>query len=200
MKWRMGAALGVILLAVVAARVMRGSVDPRQLGSERVAAVQHYNAALQSDVDQLWQRIELAQGTANSSPPARREQLEKLQHMVGFHLPGELKASLLRHAGWELLIDNWSLHSVDEIGKDWRLYSEFAVYYPNIMALDTDWWRPGLIPFAKEADGDYRLCVHLETGEVVRYHGDVGFAFVASSYRQWLESVAERLEGEDDGL
>ena len=173
-----------------------GAEDPRRLDSDEVRAVQHYDADLQADIDDLWRRIEAVQGTTRHGSPATQQQLDKIEHTVGFPLPGELKASLMRHAGWEVLIDNWSLHSADDIYKDWRLFSEFAVFYPNITALDTDWWHPGLVPFAKEVDGEFRLCVHVETGEVMRYHGEKGFASVAKSYRHWLESVAEQLEAE----
>lgn|GEM_PF-3012387 len=171
--------------------------NPNKLDSHFVRQSQRYDENVQAEMNAIWIRIEKFveesyPGTLEKLPlPATDAQLVDIEQMVGYRLPGDLKASLKRHAEWPV----WSMYSAGSIHNEWEWRAEFGTEFPGSLRLDDDWIHPGVVPIAGwDADS---ICVDIETGHILTTD-EMGYAtYEAPSFRAWLTRVADRLESGD---
>jgi cell wall assembly regulator SMI1 len=172
------------------------------LDSPRTQAAWHYDLAVQSDVDQLWRRIEAALNQHDTkfverlNGPATNAEIAKAEAALGYPLPGDVKASLKVHNGGLRLASTHDLHDASGIASLHDMYIRSCVQYPS-GPLKTDptefqsYWHPGWAPVA--GWDVVELIVNAESGSV--YYWDEHRAqFQARSWKRWLENVARRLE------
>jgi cell wall assembly regulator SMI1 len=161
---------------------------------------------------ELWRRIEQvlqrhAPETAATLAPAASEQdLAALEATIGIALPNDFRESLKVHDGQDdptrcrPFTGDGLLLSTAEIADRWKMLTEIEEgertrggpgYGP--------WWKTTCIPFT-DADGN-ALCIDMDpglndrTGEVVCHvHDGEIERGIATSYRAWLSSLADRLE------
>ena len=130
-------------------------------------------------------------------PPAKPQDLEKLETELGFKLPRSVRALLEQHNGSkEPLFDAHTFLSSTDIVKTHRMRTKVAedliAVGARSRASTEEWWHGRLIPITdNEGDG---FCVDAKT-EVVYYHRhDDNLRRVAKTIDEWLESVAGRFE------
>jgi cell wall assembly regulator SMI1 len=173
-----------------------------------------------SPVQSAWKRID---SWLNHNAPARAKSLARgvtvtqitaIESQIGRPLPEEFKESYSEHDGQKddlpVIPDPCGpLHflRVKAIIREWKYCAYMAdsgefedVSIKADKGVARDWWNPGWIPFATNGCGDY-LCIDLAptkigaSGQVIRMQEDEPErSLLASSFRTWLEQLADALE------
>lgn len=163
----------------------------------------------------IWDRIEFWLKTQQAStvlnnlqPGAIPEDIQNAENILGMVLPEDLKASYRIHNGSNgcAFMDMWSLHSLESIVEDWKMFHQNAegdlweqwVDNPEGEFRAT-FWCPGWIPFLHNGAGGYGFIdlVPLSNGQVgqilARYHGDTP-DLLATSFQTYMSMFADDLE------
>jgi cell wall assembly regulator SMI1 len=163
----------------------------------------------------LWERIEMVlresvPATATTlAPPATDLEIEELESAIDLALPEEFRASLRIHNGQNdptrchSFVIEGMLATTEQIAATWRMLTEIDVDLRNqAVGSYVTWWDRNWIPFTV-GDGDH-LCINLNPrlsatpslGEIVCHvHDSTYERGIATSYGDWLASVAMKLEG-----
>ena len=171
------------------------------LGTPAVESIQRYDQDLQSEIDALWQRIEVglekhSPKSLKLGPPATDQELERLEFELGYQIPADLKASLRVHLGSGEFLEGYSFYDVGQILETHHMYLDCASPYtpypikPDPADCDP-FWHPGWIPIA--GWDAFEIVVNLENGKVYAWM-DPGLIYAAGSWKSWLTNVAVRLE------
>jgi cell wall assembly regulator SMI1 len=173
------------------------------IGTPAFDQVGHYDPQLQSEINELWERIEAAlkkhgdSYTENFAPPATDEQIAQLESTLGYRLPGDFKASLKVHNGTGKFLSQHELRDVTKMDSQWYEYVEILsgpVTGPlssDPAQMGTMEWHPAWLPVG--GWDVYEIIVSLETGRVLFWTGYEAQE-ETKSWKRWLEIVAERLE------
>lgn len=165
-------------------------------------------------VNAVWDRLDrwLARNAPRTyrelNPPARPKEIAAAEARIGVRLPGDLKASLLRHDGAELgrgsFFFVYRLTPIKEIVRDWKISCEVAEDWMPPGAKEPEgyvdpegfWWHGSVVPFAMDLGGD--SLVLDGKGRVGRFFNEEGLSFKGDwawpSYADFLEDVADALE------
>jgi cell wall assembly regulator SMI1 len=166
-------------------------------------------------MDDVWARIEiwlsahapeileiLNKGTTT-------EDLEKLEHTLGYVLPDDLKTSLKIHNGQdqdaEGFLDSWELLSVERMLGRWTFLKEFydaGEFAENSVSikgnLANEWWSPAWLPITDNGNGDYHyldLTPGSTYGHILTFWHDWEERKAESeSFKDWLSQFATQLE------
>ena len=168
-------------------------------------------------MENVWARLEawldehLPDGLHSLRPGVSLADLERTEAHLGAPLPGDVRASYLRHDGQDdagpELTPHGRLLPLGEVVDTWALWTELlrgGDFEGNAVEADEEvqpvWWHPGWIPVTSNGAGD-ALCVDTAPtsrgtgGQVIEvWHADPDRPLENSSFRQYLTDLAGGLE------
>ncbi len=161
-----------------------------------------------------WHKANTPAGTFSVSHGATRQELLELESLIGTTMPKTFRESYILHNGtartW--LLHHGSLHTLDGIATEWRMYSKwqeengygtFPTWHPTqleSMAIKPIWWGPLRLPITDNGGGDpvtldFDPAEDGSVGQVIKFNHEVGpINILAYGFGEWLDGIASELE------
>jgi cell wall assembly regulator SMI1 len=171
-----------------------------------------------SAIAELWRRIETWLGAHSPNArkdlhaPATIEAIEQLEKVLGTSLPDDFRQSMQIHDGQHSnlpIFGRWELLESRRVAERWkqhtRIYREQGLVAASARAegpVRPVWWNLSWVPIATDGGGN-DLCLDLDPparghrGQLIEYvHDDDVRSVVAPTFRAWLSTYADEIEGE----
>jgi cell wall assembly regulator SMI1 len=178
---------------------------------------------LEKSMQEIWAQIDTWLETnapeifALLQPGASDEEISKLEDLLSIQFPEDVRSSYRIHNGQSiyehgLIADDWELLSLERIEEEWKIWKQLlddGVFQDEkgqdqgseaALGISNVWWSSKWIPLTYNGGGDHH-CLDLDPAKggtigqiITMWHDDPTREIVSTSFRDWFEQYAQRLE------